>query len=648
MRYPRHPRRATGPRRSASAAAALVVLGIAAEPAFGDARVGLGPPFVVQVIAKAGIDGGHQIVVEPFRDGSRVGWRARQLSGGQPPFSSIDPDCDVNGLLNDVVCDGAQTGATITMGDSRDVVRVRQINVDVPRGGGGFAGPSCFEIPGNTSVVTTRVSLGPNDDEASYDVGGLVCTIGTFAAGHELLQRLDVSGGTGADVISGSPFDDLLKGDAQGDTLSGLGGRDVLEGGDNRDTLAGGADDDTLRGGPGDDTLRGGDGDDRFTQEDGADVVEGGGGADRMSYESTIVPVSVDLGDDLANDGLFVAGQVDERDLLRSIEVVVGGGSADTLRGGAAADELRGGGGGDTIDGRDGGDTLRGEDGPDTLLGGPGRDTIVPGFGADAIDGGPDQDTLSYLQSGLTPVVVDLGAQGGAAGGHTGDPEASIQGIEHVTGGLGGDTLSGNPGVSNVLDGGFGRDTLTAGGGDTLLGGRGDDLLRGGSGFLGGSDVLDGGEDDDRIEAAGGGVDTILCGPGVDTAVADSGDIFGRFGVDAACEVVEATPVDDGPPSRAVGRALRADRAGRVRVRVLCPAAAVVPCRGVLTVRGADRRARLLGSRRYLIAPGATATVTLRLRGRLPARVSVRTRERGATAGPLLRRSAVQMRLSGR
>ena len=646
MRYRRHPRRATGPRRSAYAAAALVVLGIAAEPALGDARVGLGPPFVVQVIAKAGIDGGHQIVVEPFRDGSRVGWRARQLSGGQPPFSSIDPDCDVNGLLNDVVCDGAQTGATITMGDSRDVVRVRQINLDVPRGGGGFAGPSCFEIPGNASVVTTRVSLGPNDDEASYDASGLVCTIGTFAAGHELLQRLDVSGGTGADVISGSPFDDLLKGDAQGDTLNGLGGRDVLEGGDDRDTLAGGADEDTLRGGPGDDTLRGGDGDDRFTQEDGADVVEGGGGTDRMSYESTIVPVSVDLGDDLANDGLFVAGQVDERDLLRSIEIVVGGGSADTLRGGAAADELRGGASGDTMDGRGGADTLRGEDGADALTGGPGADLILPGPGADVIDGGGDRDTLSYIAPGITPVVVDLGAFGGATGGPATDPDARITGIENVTGGLGPDTLSGDVG-SNVLDGSFGRDTLQAGGGDTLLGGRGDDLLRGGSGGVA-SDVLDGGEDDDRIEAAGGGVDTILCGPGADTAIADSGDIFGRFGVDAACEVVQATPVDDGPPSRAVGRALRADRTGRVRVRVLCPAAAVLPCRGVLTVRSADRRTRLLGSRRYRIALGATATVSLRLRGRLPARVSVRTRERGATTGPLLRRSAVHMRLSGR
>ena len=151
-------------------AGALVALGATAGDAFADARVGLGPPLVVQVLAKAGSAGSHAIVVGPFRDGSRVGWRVRQAVFGQPPFSSVDPDCFVNGIVNDVVCRGPQTGATITMGDVRDVVRVRPVNGDVPGGGpgipgtGDFGGAPCFE--GAPPLTTATILCGPGQDTA--------------------------------------------------------------------------------------------------------------------------------------------------------------------------------------------------------------------------------------------------------------------------------------------------------------------------------------------------------------------------------------------------------------------------------------------------------------------------------------------------
>ena len=59
---------------------------------------------------------------------------------------------------------------------------------------------------------------------------------------------LDLDGGTGDDVLRGSPGDDVL--------LAGESGRDLLDGGDGRDALvASGADGDTLEAGAGDDQL---------------------------------------------------------------------------------------------------------------------------------------------------------------------------------------------------------------------------------------------------------------------------------------------------------------------------------------------------------------------------------------------------------
>jgi hypothetical protein len=95
--------------------------GLGAEDALGDARAGAqGGVVVVSVIASTGSDLDHAIVVEPFVDVSGNGWRVRQQTGCQPPFSSIDSDCTVNPVFNDVVCRGGRSSTDVTMGDSAD------------------------------------------------------------------------------------------------------------------------------------------------------------------------------------------------------------------------------------------------------------------------------------------------------------------------------------------------------------------------------------------------------------------------------------------------------------------------------------------------------------------------------------------------
>jgi Ca2+-binding RTX toxin-like protein len=175
-------------------------------------------------------------------------------------------------------------------------------------------------------------------------------------------------------------------------------------------------------------------------------------------------------------------------------------------------------------------------------------------------------DTLSYGVSAAA-VTVDLSA--GTASGFT-----SILGVENVTGGNGGDTITGRAGV-NVLSGGGGADRFIAqigdgndtingdGGADTydlsgttagatittvsassaqigsdtlssienFIGSQGGDVIA----VNGGPNVIDGQGGADNINA-GGGADTVIGGAGDDTINGGTGNdtlVFGAgFGND--------------------------------------------------------------------------------------------------------------------
>jgi hypothetical protein len=86
------------------------------------------------------------------------------------------------------------------------------------------------------------------------------------------------------------------------------------------------------------------------------------------------------------------------------------------------------------------------------------------------------------------------------------------------------DTMNGTA-FGDVLRGLAGNDRLNGrGGNDRLFGGAGHDSLTGGAGV----DLLDAGTGNDRISARDGTRDTVRCGPGRDTVVADRRDSVSR------------------------------------------------------------------------------------------------------------------------
>ncbi|HEX8120276.1 MAG TPA: calcium-binding protein [Solirubrobacteraceae bacterium] len=217
--------------------------------------------------------------------------------------------------------------------------------------------------------------------------------------------------GTGNDRFEGDGKEVWGQGDEGADVLVNLGsGASDLEGRAGDDTLTGGAGADDLQGGPGRDALAGGAGDDELQGVDfdepgpldverpEADVLDGGAGADRVTYAQRRIDVSVDLADPAPD------GAPGEGDVLRDVENVQGGIGADRLSGDGGANVLAGENGPDTISGRGGDDDLRGgyhgdfrrpqSRRADVVDGGPGDDRVAVA-GRGLLTGGPGDDALA-------------------------------------------------------------------------------------------------------------------------------------------------------------------------------------------------------------------------------------------------------------
>lgn len=246
----------------------------------------------------------------------------------------------------------------------------------------------------------------------------------------------------------------------RGDDLVTIGARDwetrEVDGGAGDDTLVGGDSHDVLRGGTGADLILGGDGADTLAGGSGADSLAGGAGFDTALYDDALRGVAVDLA---AGTATVTGGGTDA---LATIEAVVSGDGADTLRGDGGANDLRS---------RGGDDLLNGRGGNDTLDGGAGRDTL---------NGGAGSDTVRYA-SHVRGMTIDL-AHGTATATGTAALTDTLVSIENAIGGQGNDHLLGSS-LGQALDGGLGADTVAgAGGDDTLTGGLGNDLVQGGDG----------------------------------------------------------------------------------------------------------------------------------------------------------------------
>ena len=219
------------------------------------------------------------------------------------------------------------------------------------------------------------------------------------------IEGFNISGSSLADSITGSSGGDVIRGGAGSDSLQGGDGDDLL---DERpaffgqtpladvDTLRGGAGADTLYGSGGADLLDGGEGNDWiipginvpygdlswdsgvFSAEIAySNIVEGGVGADTVSYALVTDPIRIDIGSGIVGESNIATYRVSQAnkpawtDTLSDIEHVEAGIGNDLIRGNAA---------GNRLDGAEGNDTLDGGAGDDTLLGGAGNDlAIYPG-----------------------------------------------------------------------------------------------------------------------------------------------------------------------------------------------------------------------------------------------------------------------------
>ncbi len=407
----------------------------------------------------------------------------------------------------------------VIAGGGDDTIRGQAGN-DTIRGGAGAdtmdggAGIDTLFYLGSAAGVT--VNLRGNSASGGDATGDIISGFENIT-GSAFADTL--TGNGKANVISGAAGDDTIRGGAGADTLKGGGGSDTLSyagskagvtvnlatgttsgghangdvisgfenivGTKNDDFLTGDGQANIIAGGTGNDTIKGG---------VGADTLKGGQGFDTLSYVGSATGVTVDLATNSASGG-DAAG-----DIISGFENLIGSSFDDTLtgddadnviRGGAGADILNGGGGFDTLsylvtsagvgvtvdlgaNTASGGDAtgdvisnfenVIGTDFADTLTGSGANNVIRGGGGADTLDGAGGFDTLSYEGSDAG-VTVNLGNGSASGGDAAGD---IISNFENILGSSLADDLAGDGGI-NVIEGGFGGDTLNGAGGlDTL------------------------------------------------------------------------------------------------------------------------------------------------------------------------------------
>ena len=229
----------------------------------------------------------HVLVIEPYKDLTRTGFRVRPQSGSSSAgIRTSDPVCFPNLVSNDVVCNRFRTHVDIDLGPlpgdgggSDDKVFLREVELD-------WSGPFGTGCLGRADVtnVTAEMRLGSGNDRFRVVSSETDCN--DFATVLERPYGMDVSeleiyGNAGDDEIEGFKDRDILNGGDGRDVLSGKSDKDVLIGGVGNDELDGGSGNDTMAGDAGVDELRGGTGNDLIQTIDGeVDAVSCGSGND--------------------------------------------------------------------------------------------------------------------------------------------------------------------------------------------------------------------------------------------------------------------------------------------------------------------------------------------------------------------------------
>lgn len=308
------------------------------------------------------------------------------------------------------------------------------------------------------------------------------------------------------------------------------------------------------------------------------------GGAVRCPTPRKLIEVAATLGD--GDDTLTVASNPGE---LVTVEAD-GEAGADRLTTVETRDTLDGGTGDDIITSGDAGDQLVGGSGTDTLTAGGGDDHLADGDdpaapGDDTLDGGAGDDVADY-GGRIQPVTVDLSDT--LPDGQDGEGDR-LSAVEAARGGAGADTLAGDDGANELIGNG---------GDDVIGGGAGDDRLFGSDG----RDRLDGGTGADDV-AGGAGLDASACGSDADIVEDPDTD----RPVDSSCERVRLRSATEVQRVYLLRSTPLAVTPTSLRLRFACPRIAgrhplsgqpeerPAPCNGVVTLREATGRRRILG-----------------------------------------------------
>ena len=205
-----------------------------------------------------------------------------------------------------------------------------------------------------------------------------------------------------------------------------------------------------------------------------------------------------------------------------STTVIRGTSGADVRTGTNVGDRIFAGTGNDVIDALAGNDCVDLGPGDDRGQGGLGDDLMLGGLGADRIAGSSGNDRVRGNGGNDT---IDAGRGNDRAFGDAGnDTLLGSSGNDLLSGVSGRDVIAGNSGRDRI-NGGSSNDRVSGGSGnDRISGSSGNDRLTGGSG----GDRISGNSGSDRINARDGRRDTVNCGSGRDTVVADRSDRVSR------------------------------------------------------------------------------------------------------------------------
>ena len=396
------------------------------------------------------------------------------------------------------------------------------------------------DVHGATDTQVVTVTVGDLAEAITLADGGVSFTDTGVA-------ETSITGGDGADTITGHDDGANIDGGLGNDTIITGGGDDTIDAGVGDDSIVGGSGSDTIIGHNGDDTIDGGAGADHLAGNYGDDHIDGGDGSDAAHYDGAFSDYAIAYDGDTQTLTISDQNAADGdqgTDTVTNVETFVFDGVNYTLadliaeaalQANVAPTEvtLTGGSVLETV--ADGGTIGSAND--------PSGSTVGTLSTTDANAGDSHTYSLITDASGLFEIVgnevrvragqtidyesdtsFDITVRSTDAHGETRDEVLTINVQDYAgafTGGSGGAAVTGTS-EEDLVNGGTGADTISGGlGDDTLYAGDGDDSVDGGDG----ADQLSG----------NGGNDSLVGGAGADTLTGDSGDdtLVGGSGSDS-------------------------------------------------------------------------------------------------------------------